>query len=163
VCGSCTNRCHSLRGVTGSCSTPVRHICEFLTRILAAIQEELQGPSPIVVPFSVRQVTVECFGKCADLTLGQACGFGWTPIAVDCQNVQEWTGVACGDNNRCARFLVLPTDRLSDYCDDNSAGMRIFTVPDRVTVFALPGGAVTDAVWKPRRAGEPAIAMRTVA
>jgi hypothetical protein len=36
---SCTNRCRSLRGVVGSCSPPVRHIYEFLTRILAAVRE----------------------------------------------------------------------------------------------------------------------------
>jgi hypothetical protein len=45
VCGSCANHGHSLRGVPGSCSTPVRHIREFLTRILAAILTGLYSGS----------------------------------------------------------------------------------------------------------------------
>ena len=52
VCGSCTNRCHSLRGVTGSCNTPVRHNREFLTRILAAVQVDKTAPinTPPLLP-----------------------------------------------------------------------------------------------------------------
>lgn len=73
------------------------------------------------VPFTaVRQVAVECNGNCNDSTLGTLCQSGWTPIAVDCQNVQEWTGGACGGDNRCARFTVRATDPLSFYCDDIS-------------------------------------------
>jgi hypothetical protein len=85
-----------------------------------AKRAEQLGITPLDVPFVVRQVAVECFGECTDSTLATICGSGWTPIAVDCQDVQEWTGGPCGDvsDNRCARFTVLTTDRLSDYCDD---------------------------------------------
>jgi len=83
-------------------------------------QQALEDPSPLSVPFIVRQVAVECNGGCGDSTLGQLCGSGWRPIAVDCQNVQEWSGISCGGNNRCARFSVLSSDPLSFYCDDIS-------------------------------------------
>src|SRR5262245_23360386 len=49
--GSYTTRGHRLREATGSCSNSVRHIREFLTRILAAIRSaswstNLSRPSP---------------------------------------------------------------------------------------------------------------------
>lgn len=37
----------------------------------------------------VKRVAVECNGGCRDSTLGQICGIGWTPIAVDCSDAME--------------------------------------------------------------------------
>jgi hypothetical protein len=79
---------------------------------------ELQDVTPQTVPFTVRQVAVECFGNCNDSTLATICGPGWRPIAVDCQDVQDWGGgVSCGGNNVCKRFLMRSNDLLSDFCD----------------------------------------------
>jgi hypothetical protein len=85
---------------------------------LGALQDALENEAAEVVSFIVRQVAVECNGNCNDSTLGTLCGPGWRPIAVDCQNVQEYTGGPCGGNNRCARFQVRTGDLLSFYCDD---------------------------------------------
>lgn len=76
--------------------------------------------SPRVVPFNVRQVAVECNGDCGTITLQNACGLGFTPIAVDCGSVRDWNpGTSCGSGSgRCASFSVVPTDVLSFYCDD---------------------------------------------
>ena len=76
--------------------------------------------SPRVVPFNVRQVAVECNGNCGTITLQNACGIGFTPIAVDCVSVRDWNpGTSCGSaSGRCASFAVVPTDILSFYCDD---------------------------------------------
>jgi hypothetical protein len=76
--------------------------------------------SPRVVPFNVRQVAVECNGNCGTITLQNACGLGFTPIAVDCGSVRDWNpGTSCGSGNgRCASFSVVPTDVVSFYCDD---------------------------------------------
>src|SRR5919109_1590847 len=78
-------------------------------------QELLQQQQ--VLPFVVQQVAVECNGNCNDSRLRDLCDEGWTPIAVDCQNVQEPQQaisntmiVSCGGNNRCSRFLVLGID-----------------------------------------------------
>lgn len=69
--------------------------------------------------FVVKKVAVECNGNCNDSTLGQICGSYWTPIAVDCSDVQEWSSTyACGGNNRCTSFYVSPSQALSNYCDD---------------------------------------------
>jgi hypothetical protein len=87
-------------------------------------EEELltQEVGPLAVPFFVVRVAVECNGNCGDITLGQACGTGFTPIAVDCQNVQEQAGVLCGSpaNNRCSHRTVSSSDFLDRYCDDSS-------------------------------------------
>jgi len=76
--------------------------------------------SPGVVPFNVRQVAVECNGNCGTITLQNACGLGFTPIAVDCVSVRDWDpGTSCGGaSGRCASFPIVPTDFLSFYCDD---------------------------------------------
>jgi hypothetical protein len=76
--------------------------------------------SPRAVPFvEVRQVAVECNGNCGTITLQNACGLGFTPIAVDCGSVRDWNGTSCGGGNGlCASFSVVPTDFVSFYCDD---------------------------------------------
>jgi hypothetical protein len=74
--------------------------------------------APELVPFIVKQVAVECFGECEDSSLARLCEPGWRPIAVDCQNVQEWFGAPCGGDNICARFPVRTSDSLGDHCDD---------------------------------------------
>ncbi len=77
--------------------------------------------SPREVPFVVRQVAVECNGNCASITLQNACGLNFTPIAVDCVSVRDWNGTSCGGaNGRCASFPIVPTDFLSWYCDDTN-------------------------------------------
>jgi hypothetical protein len=85
------------------------------------LREEAQEVEPQLVPFSTRRVAVECNGNCGDITLGQACGAGWTPIAIDCQNVQEQSFFfACGSpaNNLCRITSLSPNNLLSSYCDD---------------------------------------------
>jgi len=79
--------------------------------------------TPRVVPFRVRQVAVECNGPCVNINLGQACGRGWTPIAVDCEVVTEQfpDAVACGSPpTLCARFGVTGADLVSDFCQDTA-------------------------------------------
>jgi hypothetical protein len=73
------------------------------------------------LPFTVQQVAVECDNRCDLITLGQACSPGFTPIAVDCQAVANQGSriERCGTGpGSCARFPVLPSDRISDYCND---------------------------------------------
>jgi hypothetical protein len=85
------------------------------------LTEEAQEVEPQAVSFAVRRVAVECNGNCGDITLGQACGAGWTPIGIDCQNVQEQSSsFACGSpaNNRCRITSLSTTNLLSGYCDD---------------------------------------------
>jgi hypothetical protein len=85
------------------------------------LTEEAQEVEPQAVPFAVRRVAVECNGNCGDITLGQACGAGWTPFAVDCQNVQEQSSsFACGSpaNNRCRITSLSTNNLLSSYCDN---------------------------------------------
>ena len=63
--------------------------------------------------FRVKRVAVECNGSCSDATLANLCGSGWTPIAVDCADVQEPSASsACGGNNRCFSTVVTPTQTL---------------------------------------------------
>lgn len=89
-------------------------------RATAREKRAKNAPAPALVPFVVRQVAVECNGSCSDSSLATLCQTGWRPIAVDCNNAQEWSGTNCGGNNVCARFPVLTTDTLGDYCDDTS-------------------------------------------
>jgi putative tryptophan/tyrosine transport system substrate-binding protein len=56
VCGSCMHCCRSLREVAGSCSTPVRHIREFLIRILAAVQAFVREHVDLIVAFENQTV-----------------------------------------------------------------------------------------------------------
>lgn len=109
----------ALAQVTGPLPVDVDAMEEIVNRDIERDANKL-APTPLAVPFVVRQVAVECNGNCNDSTLGQICGAGWTPIAVDCQNVQEQAvAFNCGGNNSCSpRFLVRPGDRLSFYCDD---------------------------------------------
>jgi hypothetical protein len=90
------------------------------------MDEELEQLD-LALPFTVQQVSVECNGNCNDSDLRDVCDEGWTPIAVDCQNVQEPPQVisnppiiSCGGNNLCTRFPVLGVDDLHFYCDDIS-------------------------------------------
>ena len=88
-----------------------------------ALAEEAQEVEPLAVSFGVRRVAVECNGDCGDITLGQACGAGWTPIAVDCTNVQEHDSYfPCGSpsNNRCRITSLSTNNTLQSYCDDGS-------------------------------------------
>ena len=86
--------------------------------------EELANPQAL--PGSVRVVSVECNGECSDNTLGQVCsraGAGFTPVAVDCANVDDdGAGIRCGgaSDNRCSVLTVSPTNSLALYCDDTS-------------------------------------------
>jgi hypothetical protein len=83
------------------------------------LTQEAEEVEPLLVPFVVQRVAVECNGGCSDSTLGQICGTGWTPIAVDCGNVANWSGgVGCGGDNRCVRTAISVFDQLSRYCDD---------------------------------------------
>jgi hypothetical protein len=88
-----------------------------------ALAEEAQQIEPLAVSFVVRRVAIECDGTCGDITLGQACGAGWTPIAVDCTNVQEQSSnFPCGSpaNNRCRITSLSVNNTLSGFCDDGS-------------------------------------------
>jgi hypothetical protein len=84
--------------------------------------QEAQEVEPQVLPFEVARVAVECNGNCDDSTLGQLCDFlgsGWTPIAVDCGNVANWSDTwGCGGDNRCRGRSVLPSHLLSLYGND---------------------------------------------
>jgi hypothetical protein len=87
------------------------------------LTQEAQEQELLAIPFFVRRVAVECNGECGDSTLGQICGSGWRPIAVDCGNVENWPGsdpfvFACGGDNRCRLTSVLSSHALSLYCDD---------------------------------------------
>jgi hypothetical protein len=89
------------------------------------LAEEAQELEPQAVSFNVRRVAVECNGSCSDITLGQVCGAGWTPIAIDCTNVQEHPNdhFTCGGGNpanRCRIQSVTISRGLDSYCDDGS-------------------------------------------
>jgi hypothetical protein len=89
------------------------------------LAEEAQALEPQAVSFNVRRVAVECNGSCSDITLGQVCGAGWTPIAIDCTNVQEHNNnyFTCGGGdpaNRCRITSVAISQSLSSFCDDGS-------------------------------------------
>jgi hypothetical protein len=64
VCGPYTTHGRSRRGGAGSCNTPVRHIHEFLTRILADAPYALEEEKPVIpillrscaIPFRLRRV-----------------------------------------------------------------------------------------------------------
>jgi hypothetical protein len=89
------------------------------------LAEEAQALEPQAVSFNVRRVAVECSGDCNDVTLGEVCGAGWTPIAIDCTNVQEHNSgyYTCGGGsppNRCSLRTVSSGNALGNYCDDGS-------------------------------------------
>ena len=95
------------------------------TQEAEVLAEEAQEVEPLAVSFGVRRVAVECNDSCSDITLGQVCGAGWTPIAVDCTNVQEHNSdyFTCGGGsppNRCRLTTVSISQDLSSYCDDGS-------------------------------------------
>lgn len=71
----------------------------------------------------IRHVIVECHGACNKVTLGQACGAGWNPVAVDCEKVTDsfLPGSPCGSGAaKCSRLPVKSTDVVSFYCQDTS-------------------------------------------
>ena len=88
------------------------------------LKEEAQAVKARAVSFTVRRVAVECNGPCDDVTLGEACGAGWIPIAVDCQNVCEHSSYStCGSGSplpRCRLTSLSPGSALSNFCDDVS-------------------------------------------
>lgn len=87
------------------------------------VTQEDQEEELLAIPFFVKRVAVECNGGCGDSNLGQICGSGWRPIAVDCGNVNNWSDdfvFDCGGDNRCRNTSVLTGQALSLYCDDGS-------------------------------------------
>jgi hypothetical protein len=88
------------------------------------VEAAMQGVRPqIVIPGigNIWVVSVECNGECSDSTLAQICariGSGFLPFAVDCGNVDNDSGSACGGDNRCLARPISTTDPLGDYCDD---------------------------------------------
>jgi hypothetical protein len=96
------------------------------------LTQEAEEVEPLLVPFVVQRVAVECNGGCSDSTLGQICGTGWTPIAVDCGNVANWSG-GLGVAGIIAvyaqqfRFLI----NLAGIVTTAAAGTRMCTVPNR--------------------------------
>jgi hypothetical protein len=88
------------------------------------VAEELTAQA---LPGSIRSVSVECNGSCADSDLGELCdlaGEGFEPIAVDCVDVDDDnlsdTEEACpgGGNNRCNVATLSRTGALSALCTD---------------------------------------------
>jgi hypothetical protein len=112
----------TLTELSGSRDPDLQHAAQMA--LDAALDDE---PAILQVPFSVSAVTVECNGECTDNTLNQLCSLvdplnpNFTPIAVDCANVQDFgRGVACtgpGDN-RCIASPLSPSHLLAEYCDD---------------------------------------------
>jgi hypothetical protein len=64
-------------------------------------------------------VSVECNGGCNDSDLGEICGPGYEPIAVDCDIVDDDAGgaVPCGGNNTCFRNSMSTSSPLGSFCD----------------------------------------------
>ncbi len=71
---------------------------------------------------SLRVVAVECNGECADSTLSQICGSGYSVIAVDCDIVEpdDSTAVACGGDNVCERVSFGDFTELAEMCTDGT-------------------------------------------
>ncbi|REJ74060.1 MAG: hypothetical protein DWQ36_09260 [Acidobacteria bacterium] len=70
---------------------------------------------------SIRVVSVECNGTCAESTLGQICGGGYSAIAVDCDQIDDdssSTTFGCGGDNVCSQHFVDDNDALSAFCWD---------------------------------------------
>jgi hypothetical protein len=94
---------------------------------MESLYPQQQDPSVAAAStFSVRQVAVECNGRCEDVVLRDICPENFTPFAVDCQNVQERAGgnivEPCGPAQRvlCSgAFFIFPGDRLDFFCDDS--------------------------------------------
>jgi hypothetical protein len=90
------------------------------------VEAAMQGVAPqLTIPGigNIWVVSVECNGGCSDSTLAQICakiGSGFLPFAVDCKDVDDDGGTACGGDNVCFARSVSTADPLSSYCDDTS-------------------------------------------